>query len=380
MKFHPLADIFPLFTGDELQALADDIKTNGQREPIVVFKKQILDGRNRWMACRLAKVEPEFEEFEGTDREALAFVISINLRRRHMSESQRAWVAAQMARLPRGGRRNPQNWGMSADEAALQFNVSTGLIEYARAVRERDHAGLNQAVELDRIPVSAAAKLVEKDDESIAAVIAKIMAGQRPQEAMRLVKAEQTRRSIDPLSGKYRVLLADPPWSYGNTQPDYHSEQRDHYPVMTIKDICAMPIQDITQDDAVLFLWVTSPILRDAFAVIDAWGFEYKASFVWDKIRHNMGHYNSVRHEFLLVCVRGSCQPDNQFQRQLFDSVQSIEATEHSRKPAIFYDIIEALYPVQDDPVIHCELFLRGEPRPGWASYGYEVAEKADAA
>src|SRR5262252_2890357 len=108
---------------------------------------------------------------------------------------------------------------------------------------------------------------------------------------------------------KYRVIYSDPPWSYGNTQPDYHPEQRDHYPVMELKDICALPVAEWVEDNAVLFLWATSPILEEAFQVVHAWGFKYKASFVWDKIKHNMGHYNSVRHEFLLICVRGSCQP-----------------------------------------------------------------------
>jgi N6-adenosine-specific RNA methylase IME4 len=114
---------------------------------------------------------------------------------------------------------------------------------------------------------------------------------------------------------------------------------------------------------------VTSPILYDAYQVIESWGFEYKASFVWDKVKHIMGHYNSVRHELLLICVRGSCQPDN---RELFDSVQTIERTEHSRKPVRFYEIIEALYPYGN----RIELFAR-QSRPGWVAWGNEVREVA---
>jgi hypothetical protein len=89
-----------------------------------------------------------------------------------------------------------------------------------------------------------------------------------------------------------------------------------------LQAISDVPVKEWVENDAVLFLWVTSPILAEAFQIVTAWGFEYKASFVWDKIKHNMGHYNSVRHELLLICTRGSCQPDKQ---QLFDSVQSIE-------------------------------------------------------
>lgn len=70
-----------------------------------------------------------------------------------------------------------------------------------------------------------------------------------------------------------------------------------HYDTMPLEDICALPVP--AADNAVLFLWVTSPMLEDAFKVINAWGFKYKSSFVWDKVSHNMGHYNSVRHELL---------------------------------------------------------------------------------
>jgi len=216
------------------------------------------------------------------------------------------------------------------------------------------------------VPVSQAAQIARLERQAQEAVVTKIVEEKlRPQEARRQVKAASIARAEAEMpSGKYRVFYADPPWSYGNTQPDYHPEQRDHYPVMTMGEICALPIKDMAMDNAVLFLWVTSPILEESFQVVKAWGFQYKASFVWDKIKHNMGHYNSVRHEILLICVRGSCQPDV---RKLFDSVVSEERTDHSRKPTVFYDMIETLY--TSGPYI--ELFARSR-RPGWETYGYE--------
>lgn len=165
--------------------------------------------------------------------------------------------------------------------------------------------------------------------------------------------------------GKYRVIYADPPWKYGNTMPDYMGVQDDHYRLMTIQEICDLPIKNIAEDNSVLFIWVTSPILEDSFRVINSWGFEYKSSFVWDKVKHNMGHYNSVRHELLLVCTRGSCQPDVQ---KLFDSVVTEERTEHSKKPEVFRSIIDTIYPAGK----RIELFAR-EKVDGWNSYGNEI-------
>jgi N6-adenosine-specific RNA methylase IME4 len=131
-------------------------------------------------------------------------------------------------------------------------------------------------------------------------------------------------------------------------------------------------VKELADKDAVLFLWVTAPMLKRAFPIIEAWGFEYKSLFVWDKIRHNVGFYNSVRAELLLICTRGSCTPDT---GKLIDSVQSIErSNKHSEKPHEFYDI-EAMY----DHGRKLELFAR-KNRPGWDSDGNESQQIEKAA
>lgn len=203
------------------------------------------------------------------------------------------------------------------------------------------------------------ADLAEDDFQAVKAGEVKRM------QAFRDQRAQEIRKEVTAPTAKYRVLYADPPWSYGNTQPDYHTEQRDHYPVMALADICALPVSEWVEPNSVLFLWVTSPILEESFQVVNAWGFRYKSSFVWDKIKHNMGHYNSVRHEFLLICTRGSGMPDVP---KLFDSVVAIERGAHSEKPAVFYEMIETLYPHGK----RLEMFARGQ-RAGWDHYGNEA-------
>jgi N6-adenosine-specific RNA methylase IME4 len=194
-----------------------------------------------------------------------------------------------------------------------------------------------------------------------------IIAGEMKRtEAARLKRREDMKRETQAFpADKYRILYADPPWKYGDQLTENYGPTRYHYPSMTISELCALPIRDLTDENAVLFLWVTSPILPEAFDVVRTWGFLYKASFVWDKIKHNMGHYNSVRHEFLLVCTKGSCLPDN---NKLHDSVISIERTEHSKKPSEFRELIDQMYTHGK----RLELFARGDCPESWHRWGNE--------
>lgn len=186
-------------------------------------------------------------------------------------------------------------------------------------------------------------------------------------EVRREIRAAEVRKAVVLPSAKYRVFYADPPWSYNDKCDDGAIQSggaEKHYPSMTIPELCALKIRDLAMADAVLFLWVTSPLLFECAPLIEAWGFRYKASFVWDKVKHNLGHYNSVRHEFLLVCTRGSCMPDT---KKLIDSVQSIERTTHSTKPEEFRNIIEELYPHGKK----LEMFARKQSK-GWETFGNE--------
>jgi ParB-like chromosome segregation protein Spo0J len=125
-EVHPAADVFPMLDDAALRELADDIRENGLRDSITriwvdagagngTLKPQILDGRNRFRACEIANVLPQFVDYEGAD--PVAFVVSKNLRRRHLSPSQKAMAAADLAQLANGTnqharreKRPPSSW------------------------------------------------------------------------------------------------------------------------------------------------------------------------------------------------------------------------------------------------------------------------------
>ena len=179
LPFHPLANIFPLMDGSDFRELVEDIRSHGLREPVVIHEGAVLDGRNRQRACAAAQVPIRYEPFSGSD--PVAFVISMNLRRRHLNESQRAMVAQKLANLAHGQRADlagreanlpllpsaNTTFPVTTSEAAELLNVSERSVRSARAVAEHGIPELNQKVERDEVSVSAAAEIatLPKDEQ-----------------------------------------------------------------------------------------------------------------------------------------------------------------------------------------------------------------------
>lgn len=181
------------------------------------------------------------------------------------------------------------------------------------------------------------------------------------------------KKEVRPPEGKYQVIYADPPWKYDvDLSTNASRSPENNYPVMDLKDLIEFgdKVKEISNKDCILFMWITAPKLNWMNDVLQAWDFEYKTNLIWDKIKPNMGHYSSVRHEILIIAGKGTCSPTcSGVDIQSIDSVQSIEkSARHSEKPKEFYEIIEKLYPDYNK----IELFARNE-RPGWTSWGNQL-------
>lgn len=405
-EYHPIANIFPLMTGEEYEALKADIASNGLLEPIWLHPDgRIIDGRNRYRACMAVGAEAKFRTWEG-DGSLVTFVVSLNLHRRHLTSSQRGALAVDILpmleaeakeRKAEAGRSaapgkpaekdveiiphlSPlafDDTGRARAQAAAILNTNERYVSDAKRIAE-EAPEVFEMVREGTVNMPAAKQLAGLDANKRASVLSDLrergvddVGGREVRQSLRTV-SQQEKKQPPPLpSNKYRVWYADPPWAYGNSgvigDSDNYGRAERHYPTMSIDELCQMgpEIKDACEDDAVLFLWVTSPLLEECFPVIRAWGFKYKTSFVWDKVGHNYGHYNSVRHELLLICTKGSCTPDN---KTLYDSVVSIEkSTIHSQKPEEFREMIDSLYTWGN----RIELFSRSDAN-GWDRWGNE--------
>lgn len=382
MRFHPLADLFPLMQGREFDELVADIKAHGLREPITTLDGMILDGRNRWRACEAAGVNPALVEYEGED--PLGWVVSLNLHRRHLDESQRSMVAAKIATIGHGGdRKSDQAANLPVEtqaRAAELLNVSERTVRSARRVVDHGAPELVQAVESGKVSVSAAADVAELPKAEQTEIVAR---GEREildaAKQIRSQKAEARREervqkiaamaepspSLD-TSRRYPVIYADPPWRYEHAE-SISREIENHYPTMALDDICALPVSDLATDDAVLFLWATSPKLAESMRVVESWGFTYRTCAVWHKPQIGMGYYFRQQHELLLVATRGDMPAPPPPAR--VGSVVTADRARHSAKPAEFAEIIERMYPA----LPKVELFCRS-PREGWSVWGNQSA------
>ncbi len=175
---------------------------------------------------------------------------------------------------------------------------------------------------------------------------------------------------------KFATILADPPWQFTNRTGKVAPEHKrlTRYPTLSLKEICAIPVADASEDHAHLYLWVPNALLPDGLEVLRAWGFTYKTNIVWHKVRKDggpdgrgVGFYFRNTTEILLFGIRGSMRTLAPGRSQV-NIIKSMKQ-EHSRKPDEQYRIIQDC-----SPGPYLELFARGK-RDGWVLWGNQAED-----
>lgn len=414
--------LIPPLTAEEFKQLETNCIDEGIRDAIVTWNGFIIDGHNRYKIATdwqlsFKTIEKAFE----SEYHVIEWMLVNQFGRRNLTETQKSYlrgVRYENEKKKHGGDRSKgQNLPLekTSEKLAKEYNVSErtikndaqfakGLDLISKIAPEKHDEILSENTELTKqeiqdiskiekevekqlkseqifisedeleakIEAKAKEKLKEIEDQKKAAKEAKFIELQQKKEQyierVETISKNEFKVDIFNTTEKFRIIYADPAWSYNDKQetPMLGGASK-HYNTMSVSEISNLPVKNISEKDAVLFLWVTSPLLEDAFEVIKSWGFKYKTSFIWDKVKHNMGHYNSVRHELLLIATKGSCVPDN---KKLYDSVQSIERNDnHSEKPIEFLNIIDDLYLYGNK----LEMFCRKIKKQNWYGWGNEL-------
>jgi N6-adenosine-specific RNA methylase IME4 len=383
----------------ELAELAEDIKANGLKHPIITIdgggEWLILDGRNRWEACKRVGVHPETKVWAGKD--PVAYVLSTNLRRRHLNESQRGMVAVEVEKLyaaeaakntggrtpkPRGGESQSRQPRANLPEvseddrrprakAAAALNVSARLVQDAKRVATSAAPEVVEAVRAGRVAVADAVRVVKEAPERQAALVAKVASGEAKtlkEAAQKATKAEVVARiqaEPQPMPrGPFRVIVCDPPWQYDKRADDGTHRAANPYPSMSTDEICALAeqVKAVAHEDCILWLWTTNAFMRDAFRVLDAWGFQEKTILTWGKNRMGTGDWLRGMTEHCIMAARG--KPERTLSNQT--TLLMGDMREHSRKPESFYQLVQSVCPGS-----RLEMFAR-EKRPTWSAWGAE--------
>ncbi|MCP4542451.1 MAG: hypothetical protein GY832_35455 [Chloroflexi bacterium] len=414
IEFHEIANIFPLMQAEEYAALKADIEVHGLRETIWLHPDgRIIDGRNRYRACTETGVTPRFRTWDGQGS-LVAFVVSLNLHRRHLSSGQRAVLAVevlpmledearkrQLATL-KWGNESPvqelfperEDQGQARDHAADLTGTNPRYVSDAKKLKQTapdvfskvvsGTVSLPEAKKLSRLPEQVQLTILEKIEQGEArtvkqahrqikdAAIAEVMANPTRSETGDCIVITGDARCLDVglFDGKrYGVIIADPPWPYDN--PKDHNPRMGGYTYqpMTLDEIKAMPVQALATDNAILFLWGTWPKLPQVVEVISAWGFEHVTDFPWVKTAQNgapvygIGSWVAGCSEYVLIGRRGHVSPPDEKYLGLVGP-----SLGHSRKPDSVHAIVETLL----GPYL--ELFAR-RTRSGWTVFGNDVGD-----
>lgn len=161
---------------------------------------------------------------------------------------------------------------------------------------------------------------------------------------------------------KFGTIYADPPWLYENQST--RASTSNHYSGMTVAQICELPINELAANDAHLHLWTTNAFLFECPRIVQAWGFEFRSSFVWVKTQMGIGNYWRNSHEILLTAIKGNAK---RFEDHSLMSWMESKRGKHSAKPHQVREFI-----ARASPGPYLELFGRSM-EPGWTVWGNQI-------
>lgn len=304
--------------------------------------------------------EPTFEEWEKVG----AFLLKIEASNRWWRGD---WILYGETR---------DGWGDHYEHACSELGLEYSTVRNLKSIskqfqlsRRRDNLGWDHH--------EAVAGLPEKEQERLLDLAETVPLTYRElRKVVRDVRHEAKRLLQTWPEGTYGLIYCDPPWRAFDGTLDPTRQIENQYPTMTVEELVAMADQSpsgepggvkaIIAPNCVLAIWTIASKLDECCQVIRAWGFEVQIQAIWVKDRIGMGHWFRQRHETLILATTGTPLTPPESHRP--DSIIEAPRRGHSEKPDEVYPLLEGMFA----GVRKVELFHRGEPRPGWDTWGNE--------
>lgn len=378
LKINPeFEKLIPPLTKDEYEQLEKNVLAEGIRDALVTWRGTLIDGHNRYRIAEnyglpYSVVEKHFEN----EDQVKVWMIDNQKGRRNLTDGWKFELAIKRkqylsvkAKETQGTRTDlvlvsdTKLNGRTRDVIANDLGWSTGKTAKAEVVY-KNAPEVFEKIKSGEYTVDKAYTEVKKEEKK--------------QEVRK--KENEHKEEIKDVSDfdidifttdrKFNIIYADPAWKYWESG---EKNQELHYSTMTIDEIKKLPVSRIADENCVLFIWVTFPILREAFDVIESWGFQYSTcGFNWVKKNKNAdswffgnGAWTRANSELCLIAKRGSVTRIDASISQVLDDPIS----EHSRKPARVRSLITQL--VGELPRI--ELFSRNQNNDGWFNWGNQI-------
>ena len=354
---------------EEFEELKQDIDQNGLLDDIILLEGKILDGRHRFEACQEIDKSPKFKDFEdlSISSSPLDYILSENLKRRHLNSSQRAAIAAEADDIIE----ELEEEAEKREKAGKEVDPSQKVEQGNDPNKQKTDNKLAESFDTNRQYVTDAKNIKEEDPDAHE----KIKEGDETISGYKKEKRKQEREketepetsTPDLPDSKYKTLVIDPPWDMEKIDREVRPKQGKYldYPVMNIEEIKDLPIGNLLHESGGhIYLWTTQKYLPKALEILENWNARYECLLTWKKptgVAPFSWQYNT---EHILFARYGSGLNLKKNGLQL-----SFEApvTEHSEKPDIFYQKVK-----KASPEPRLEMFARKE-REGFDTWGDEI-------
>ena len=341
--------LIPALSVEEFKQLEQNCLAEGIREKIITWNGFIIDGHNRFEIATRWNLEYESESKRFKDEnEVKEWMIHNQFGRRNLSNYQRSVLALELESVFSARAKEKELERKTTFHKSEKSNIETvNTVKEISKVANVSHDTIAKVKVIQATATPEVKAKLSTGEVSINQVYQDIKKEEKKTERLNQIeeikiKIEEENLTVE--NKKYHVIAIDPPWNYkekgGFSSEDYDSKSNRgavDYPTMNLEQIKKIELPEA--EDCVLFLWTTHSFLKDSFEILENWGYNYKATLVWDKVKMGLGRTIRMQVEFCLIAIKGNPIINGSSERDIITEARR----EHSRKPEAFYEMVDRM-------------------------------------